>query len=388
MRHPPTLLEQVVTGFPWHRFEHHVRQHNADARHRGFDSRKHFIALLAGSLGGHQGLRPQIAALAPNSGALRLLGGHAPARSTLADAMRDRPATLFLDLLKELVGHANRSIRRDIRSAVRLIDSTYLGLGQRMQRWLGLHKGKVAAKLHVVYDPAAQKPVYFDITPARINDNTAAKNLLPIEPRATYVFDLGYYDFTLWAKLIAAGCTFVTRLKSNTLLRQAKPREVTPGGAILSDQVGCLSERLAASRRNPFQGQGREIKVRIDNGKVLRLFTNDLTSPADDIAALYKERWQIELFFKWIKQNLKITRFMGNSENAVRSQIAVAFIAYLLVRLMQVKQSQAYPAVHILLIIRTHLFVRRPIEDLLDPRRQTVPKPAEPPGQLTLLPSI
>jgi len=106
--------------------------------------------------------------------------------------MRERPAELFFDLLRELIGQLSRTLRRTIRAAVRLIDATQLNVGQRMQHSLGLHKSTVAAKLHVVYDPAAQKPVYFDITPARINDITAAKDLLPIEPGTTYVFDLGY----------------------------------------------------------------------------------------------------------------------------------------------------------------------------------------------------
>ena len=211
-----------------------------------------------------------------------------------------------------------------------------------MQRWLGLHKGHVAAKLHVVYDPAAQRPVFFDLTRARINDITAAKFLLPIEPGATYVFDLGYYDFAWWAELVAAGCTFVTRLKANTTLRDTEAREVTPGGSVLADQVGYLPERLTFTRHNPFEHKGREITIRIDNGKVLRLFTNDLTSPAEQIAALYKERWQIELFFKWIKQNLRISKFIGTSENAIRAQIAVAFIAYVLVRMLQAVQAKTY----------------------------------------------
>ncbi len=109
----------------------------------------------------------------------------------------------------------------------------------------------------------------------------------------------------------AAGCTFVTRLKTNTPLREVERREVTPGGMVLSDQVGLLPARLTATRRNPFSQKGRAVTIRIDTGKVLRLFTNDLTSPAEEIAALYKARWEIELFFKWIKQNLKITRLMG-----------------------------------------------------------------------------
>lgn len=384
MRHKPTVFEQVVQQFPWKRFEACVREHAADARHRGFSSRKHFLTLLAASLGDHQGLRPATAALSPNSGALRLLGGKAPARSTLADAMRDRPAELFIDLLQELIGHLSRTLRRTIRSAVRLIDATHLDVGRRMQHWLGLHKGTVAAKLHVVYDPAAQKPVYFDITPARLNDITAAKDLLPIEPGATYVFDLGYYDFAWWAGLAAAGCTFVTRLKTNTPLREPEARPVEPGGMVLSDRIGLLPARLCFSRRNPFSQKGREVTIRIDTGKVLRLFTNDLTSPAEEIAALYKERWQIELFFKWIKQNLKISRFMGASENAIRSQIAVAFIAYLLVRLIQADQPKTYAASLVLLIIRTNLFVRRLIGELLDPRRPPAPRRLAPANQLSL----
>ncbi len=384
MRHKATVLEQVIQHFPWHRFEHHVRRHGADDSQRGFNSRKQFLTMLAGSLGGHQGLRPVVTALAPNSGALRLLGGKAPARSTLSDAMRDRPAELFIDLLQELIGHLSRTMRRAIKAAVRLIDATHLDVGRRMQHWLGLHNGAVAAKLHVVYDPLAQKPVYFDVTPARINDITAAKDLLPIEPGATYVFDLGYYDFAWWAALAAAGCTFVTRLKTNTPLREAEPRPVAPGGVVLSDQVGLLPARLGFSRRNPFSQQGRAVTIRIDTGKILRLFTNDLTSPAEEIAALYKERWQIELFFKWIKQNLKITRFMGTSENAIRSQIAVAFIAYILVRMVQLDQPGGYAAAAILLIVRSNLFVRRTLTELLDPRRTPPPKPRGPAGQLEL----
>lgn len=381
-----TLFYQIVQQFCWDRFDRLVRKHGADDRQRGFTSREHFLALLGAALGGHIGLRPLVAALAPNGSALRELRGKPPARSTLADAMRDRPAELFFDLLQELLCHgASREARKALREAVRLIDATHLGLGKRMQRWLGLHKGHVAAKLHVVYDPATQRPVYFDLTKARINDITAAKCLLPIEAGATYVFDLGYDDFAWWAKLVAAGCNFVTRLKTNTVLRDTEAREVAPGGSVLADQVGYLPERLTFSRHNPFDHQGREITIRIDNGKVLRLFTNDLTSPAEEIAALYKERWQIELFFKWIKQNLRITKFLGTSENAIRSQIAVAFIAYILVRIVQAAQDKPYAASSVLAVIRTHLFVRRPIAQMLDPHRPPAPRQIGPPTQLSLL---
>jgi hypothetical protein len=384
MRHQPTVFEQVVENFPWTHFDRMVREHDADADQRGFTSRMHFLSLLAGSLGGQQGLRPLIASLQPNSGALRLLGGKAPARSTLSEANRDRPADLFVDLLLKMLDCVkNRLSRRELKAAVRLIDSTHIDLGPRMQRWCSLYQGRAAAKIHVVYDPAAQRPVYFAVSEANVNDITAARDLLPIEPGATYVFDLGYYDFAWWAGLVKAGCTFVTRLKSNTKLRDVTECDGAVDDVVLAERQGFLPARLAFSRRNPFDKKGREIVVRIDNGKVLRLFTNDLTSPASDIAALYKERWQIELFFKWIKQNLKITRFMGTSENAIRSQIAVAFIAYVMVRLVQDAQTQdatakMIPAVTILLVIQMHLFVRRPLALLLDPRRKPAPPPPGP----------
>jgi hypothetical protein len=385
MRHQPTLFEQTVEHFCWDRFDRLVRRHGADDAQRGFTSRHHFLTLLAEALGCFGSLRKLIAALAPNNGALRLLGGKAPARSTLSDAMRDRPAALFFDLLQELLCYAShRKMRQALREAVRLIDATHLGLGARMERWFDLHKGTVAAKLHVVYDPAAQRPTYFALTKARINDITAAKCLLPIEAGATYVFDLGYYDFAWWAKLVERGCTFVTRLKSNTTLRDTEQRDVAPGGTVLGDQVGYLPERLASNRHNPFDQKGREVTIRIDNGKVLRLFTNDLTSPAEEIAALYKERWQIELFFKWVKQNLRISKFLGTSENAIRAQIAVAFIAYILVRLVQTAQDKVHAASNVLAIIRAHLFVRRPIAEMLDPRRPSAPKRTWPAAQLML----
>ena len=255
--------------------------------------------MLAGALGGHLGLRQNVAALAPHGGALQLLGGAAPARSTLADATRARPAALFVDFLRELIGHlAARSLRRDLTEAVRLVDATQLDLGLRMRSWLGLHKHQAAAKLHVVYDPRAERPVFFALTSARLNDITVAKEVLQIEAGASYVFDLGYYDFSWWAKLDDAGCRFVTRLKVNTPFHATEARAVAAGSPLLSDRLGRLSTRLAASRHNPFGKLGREIRLRTETGKTLRLFTNDLTSSAAVIADLYKQRWQIELFFK------------------------------------------------------------------------------------------
>ncbi len=300
------------------------------------------------------------------------MGRATPRRSTLADANRRRDRGLFVSLLQTMLPRLHRTLRRDIGDVVRLIDSTQVNLGLRMRRWIGLHRSEPTAKIHVVYDRRAGQPVYFDLTSAKVNDITAAKQRLPIEPGAIYVFDLGYYDFGWWAQMRDQGCEFVTRLKRNTPLRDVETRSVSPGTAVQSDRTGRLPERLAKSRRNPFDGIGRETVIRISTGRTPRLFTNDLNSPAEVIADLYKERWQIELFFKWIMQNLRISRFMGSTESAVRIQIATAMIAYILVRLAYVKQAAKRQAAHsattLLTAIRGHLFARQQIDHLLDPQ--------------------
>jgi IS4 transposase len=135
------------------------------------------------------------------------------------------------------------------------------------------------------------------VTASNVNDITAAK-AMPIEANATYVFDLGYYDYGWWARLDAAGCRIVTRLKTNTPFAIVENRPIASGSSILSDRTGYLPKRLAASRQNPMSGLVREVRVTIETGKVLRIFTNDLTASAQEIADLYKRRWAIELFFR------------------------------------------------------------------------------------------
>jgi hypothetical protein len=182
---------------------------------------------------------------------------------------------------------------------------------------------------------------------------------------ATYVFDLGYYDYAWWAKLDAQGCRIVTRFKRNTPLSVAAELPVPGDGAILSDRIGHLPCRQANNRRNPFGDPVREVRVRLDTGKVLRILSNDLDASAQEIADLYKRRWAIELFFRWIKQTLKIARFLGTSENAVRIQIAVALIAFLLLRLAQRTQKAVQSPLAFARLVRANLMHRRRIDSLL-----------------------
>jgi hypothetical protein len=255
--------------------------------------------------------------------------------------------------------------------AVRLIDSTSLHLAGAGSRWAHFSTDVFGAKAHVVYDPDLGRPVYHAVTAANVNDITAAKQM-PIEAGATYVYDLGYYDFAWWARLDEAQCRLVTRFKSNTPLREARDFAVPPGSDILSDRIGFLPARQCNNRKNPMQNAVREVVVRIETGKTLRLLSNDLDAPAQEIADLYKRRWQIELFFRVMKQTLKITKFIGRSENAVRIQIAVALIAFLLLRRLQEITKDEHGFLELVRLVRANLMHRK------DPTRLRKPPPPPP----------
>jgi IS4 transposase len=204
------------------------------------------------------------------------------------------------------------------------------------------------------------------VTAANVNDIAAAKDM-PIEASATYVFDLGYYDFAFWARLDALGCRLVTRFKANTPLNSPRDLPLSPGSSPLSDRIGFLPARQAMNRKNPMQDAVREIVVRTETGETLRLLTNDLDATAQEIADLYKRRWRIELFFRVMKQTLRITKFVGRSENAVRIQIAVALIAYLLLRALQQIAKEDYGFLELVRLVRANL--RK------DPTRLRSPQP-------------
>lgn len=366
MRHHNSVFHTVLKHVPWHVFDRLVAAHAADARVRRLSTKNQFIAVLYGQLAGAQSLREIEGGLASHAHRLYHLGARAVSRSTLADANATRPNEVFGALFAHLVVHAGRGLRRKIGEAVHLIDSTGLRLNELSADWARFSDGVCGAKLHIVFDPDAERPIDAAITPARLNDITAAQ-ARPIAAGATYVFDLGYYDFAWWARLDEAGCRIVTRFKSNTRLAVVAENRVSKDGPILSDRIGYLPARLAASRTNPFQTPVREVRVRIASGKILRILSNDIDAPADEIAALYKRRWQIELFFRWIKQTLKIKHFLGTSENAVRIQIAVALIAFLLLRLAYATQTAVEGLLAFTRLVRANLMHRRPIDRLLDP---------------------
>jgi len=379
MRHHNSVFHEVLKQVPWDVFDRLVGEHGSDHRIRRLSTKSQFIALLYGQLSGAVSLREIAGGLASHQTRLYHLGARPAHRSTLADANTKRSSAVFSKLFTYMAAQAGRGLRRKISEATYLIDSTGLRLSGVGSEWAHFSHKVCGAKAHVIYDADAQQPVYAAVTAARVNDITAAQ-AMPIQAGATYVFDLGYYDYAWWAQLNGAGCRIVTRFKSNTPLKDSVERAVTEGSTLLSDRTGLLPQRQARSRQNPFTQPVREVRIRTESGKVLRLLTNDLEAPAEQIADLYKRRWAIELFFKWIKQTLKVRHFLGNSENAVRIQIAVALITYLLLRLAQETQTNVKTSLAFARLVRANLMHRKTIDRLLQPAHP----PPQNPNQLEI----
>jgi IS4 transposase len=382
-----TLFSRLLQHVPWGVLDRAVALERMDKGHRTFDARSHLVALIAGHLLDAQGLRDIEAALAAHAPALRRRRIEPACRSTLADANRVRSPAAFEALIPVLVGRLSPTRARRTQEELRLVDSTLIHPGHGAAGWAHFQDGKVAAKVHMVFDPRAQVPIFYELTSGNTNDITVAKSKMPMEPGATYVFDLGFYDFGFWAELDANGCRFVTRLKKNTPVTVVAERPVRAESPLVAERVVRLPTRLSHSRKNPFAKEGRLVIVTLDTGKTIKLFTNDLDSPAEVVADLYKTRWQIELFFRWIKQNLKIRRFHGRSANAVRLQIAAAIITYLLLMLLHSAAKTKKTTARFLAGVRHTLFHRIDLDifvSRIERRSACLTLPTSPQLQLAL----
>lgn len=366
MRHHNTVFHSILKLVPWQALDRLVKQTKANKKVRRLSTQNQFVALLYAQFAGIESLRAIEAGLLSQASKLYHLGACKVSRSTLSDANAQRPCAVFSGLLADLMARCERAMGQRLADAVYLIDSTGFRLSALSADWAQFSAGVSGAKLHVVYNPDSARPSFAEVTPANVNDITVAK-AMPIREGATYVFDLGYYDYGWWAKLNEAGCRIVTRLKVNTPLAVVAENPLPAGSIILSDRIGHLPARQARSRRNPFQDPVRELRVRTETGKILRIVSNDLDAPADEIAELYKRRWQIELFFRWVKHTLKIRHFYGTSENAVRIQIAVALIAFLLLRMAHALQNSIKSLLTFTRLVGQNLMQRRAIQHLLGP---------------------
>ncbi len=337
---------------------------------------RHLKTLLFAQVTGLDSLREIEAALGAQAPSYYHLNLRAPARATLSDANAARPAAVFRDIATALLGVAAGALREEGAALIRLIDSTPIALKDPRCDWAEQSARTRGLKLHVIYDPRQRRPVWFELTSAKTDDTVAARTA-PLEPGATYVQDKGYTDFGRWAEIIAAQAFFLTRRKRNTHRREVvelAPPQTGWGEGILADRrlkIGHARAHAGAAKNRLWDTVLREIVVaRPDKEEPLVLLTNDLARPATDIAALYKQRWEIELLFKWLKQNLKLRTFWGRSENAVRTQIYVALIAFLLLRLLHHGAARACKAATALLLAQIRIALFAPLR---------FPAPAKPP---------
>ena len=371
MRHQNSVFHQLTKQVPWSVFDGAVSRHGRTGGCAGFARAISFWRCFTASSRARRRCARSSTVWRAEAARLYHAGLRGVSRSTLSDANAKRPFEVYADVA-EMARLARPGLRRKLRGAVRLLDATKVNLSGLSATWARFSADHCAAKLHVVYDPHGGVPLRAAVTPDKVNDITPAK-AMPIEPGATYVFDLAYYSYDWWAELHGQGCRFVTRLKKNSPVAVVETRPVAPDGPVLADRIGRLSRRLAASRKNPFFKPVRVVTVAIDSGRRIDLVTNDLDAPAEEIAALYKQRWQIELFFKWIKQNLKIKHFLGVSENAVKIQIYVALIAFLILRAAHGAQTAIPRPQAFARLVRLTIMHRRSLRNIKDPPQTPPP---------------
>jgi putative transposase len=352
-----------MKGLPRSTFEKSVKRHNADKYCKQFRHWDQLIAMLYAQLSGTTGLRPLQTAFNSHEAHLHHLGTKPIKRSTLADANEKRADTVFSDVATWLMGQVSSQLRQETKELMFLLDSTSLTLkGREFDRWTSDNKTRntQGIKLHVLLESSSQTPRWTSFTAANVNDVELAAEV-PLQEGALYVFDKGYCDYNWWHSVGMAGARFVTRFKYNAGLTVVENRSIPT-----EDEGVVLSDELVKFKRK-FPGGGRVNKhfdkplrrvtvVRPDKPTPLVLATNDFTASATEIAQRYKERWAIELFFKWIKQHLKIKKFLGRTENAVRIQILTALISYLLVALHKQRHELKQSLWDCLCLIRVALF--------------------------------
>ena len=356
-----SIFSQILRFIPRAVFESAVRQHQAEKHSKGMSSWSQFIALLFCHLGGARSLREIVGGLAASEGRLKHLGvERAPTRSTLAYANEHRPWTLYKTIFEQLaalcqVEAKNKKRRFRFKHPLLTLDATVIPVCVSMFEWASYVRTKGAVKLHLVLDNSSFLPQYAVITNGKTADVTAAKQM-EFSPGAMLVFDRGYEDHGWWRTLTANGVRFVSRLKDSTAYAIAETRPASPDANILRDEVILL-----ASEKDPQQAMRlRRIEVWLEDKQTTIVFvTNHLKLAASTIAAIYKDRWQIELFFKAIKQSLRIKTFIGTSENAVQTQIWTALIAMLLVRYLQLRSTWDWGLSNLVALLRQQLFVYR-----------------------------
>ena len=360
MQYQNNIIGKLLTPVNRKKFKRIVDKYKGDYAAKRLTCWEQFIAILLGQLNNCSSLREIETIVKFHSNEHYHLGLKGDiAKSTLADANASRNWEIYRDLFFDLVFNLQKIEQYETKELIKIIDSTPINLKIMQHPWIETTMKVKGLKTHVVYDLTNDTPVYFDITGARTNDITKAKEIR-IDKGVTYVADKGYTDYNWWYEINDKEAFFVTRLKN-----KAKIEDITE---IRSTTEGISSQLFVLTNRRPRAGTInkyayillRKVIVERENETPLILVTNDFTRSDKEIADLYKSRWQIELFFKWIKQNLKIKKFLGKSENAIKTQICIAMISFVLLKLLTILQEfcKNISMKTIITIVRNGLFTK------------------------------
>ena len=375
-----SMFSQILKLIPRIDFERIVKETGAEYRSKGLSSWSQFVAMLFCQLGRAHSLREIEGGLKSCEGKLAHLGIEAPARSSLSYANGHRPWELFekvfYGLFETVAAKAVGKKKFRFKNKLVSVDSTVIDLCLSMYDWAKFRRTKGAVKLHLVLDHDGYLPCFGIITDGKVADVKAAHQM-HFAPDTIVVDDRGYNDFRLFAKWTDASVHFVTRMKDNTLFEVVEEHEVPKHRNILKDQSIRLTG-TGAQQKCPHLLRRIEA-VREDTGGILVFLTNHHGLGATTIAAIYKDRWQIELFFKALKQNLKIKTFVGTSANAVKTQIWTALISMLLLRYLQLCSRFGWSLANLVALLRMNLFTHRDLMAWLDQPFATPPDPQDNP---------
>jgi len=333
-----TLFAQLMDFLPWTTFTKIVARYGGDGRVRTLSCAEQYRAMAFAQLTYRESLRDIETCLSVQTSKLYHMGFRDPVRrSTLADANEARDWRIYADLAQRLITqarklYANEDLGLDLDNTVYALDSTTIDLCLSVFPWAHFRTTKAAVKMHTLIDLRGNIPSFIHISDGKMADVNALDLLLP-EPGAIYVMDRGYVDFARLHAMHRAGAFFVTRSKSNMNAHRVYSAETDRTTGIICDQSIALDGHYTSQH---YPEHLRRVRFNdADTGKTLVFLTNHFDLPALTIAALYKNRWQVELFFKWIKQHLRIKKFFGTSENAVKTQIWIAVSVYVLVAIVK-----------------------------------------------------
>ena len=360
-----TLFSQLMDFLPWSTFTRIVERHGGDRYVKSLACADQFRAMAFAQLTYRESLRDIEVCLSAQSAKLYHMGfRHEIKRSTLANANETRDWRIYAEFAQRLITqartlYANDSFGIELQNTAYALDSTTIDLCLSLFPWALFRTTKSAVKMHTLLDLRGNIPSFIHISDGKLHDVNVL-DVLVLEAGAIYVMDRGYLDFARLYLIHQAHAFFVTRAKSNTRLRRIYSASVERSTGIICDQTVVLT---GTASHKDYPVYLRRIRFKdADTGKTLVFLTNNFTFPAAVICALYKRRWQVELFFKWIKQHLRIKKFYGHSENAVKSQIWIAMSVYALIAIVK-KRLHLDASLHTLLqILSLTLFAKMPLQ--------------------------